>query len=107
VAQRQKEGVANGTINRELAVLSKMLRLAYENGKLLRLPVVKKLKEAPPRSGSSLATSQARSASCTYAASSCPARYSSRRSTRSRVASASAASYACHGPGTEFLRFSG
>ena len=51
VAHRQKEAVANGTINRELAVLSKMLRLAYENGKLLRLPVIRKLKEAPPRSG--------------------------------------------------------
>jgi len=48
---RKKEEVANGTINRELAVLNKMLRLAYENGKLLRLPVIRKLKEAPPRSG--------------------------------------------------------
>lgn len=51
VAHRQKEGAANGTINRELAVLTKMLRLAYENGKLLRLPVIRKLKEAAPRSG--------------------------------------------------------
>ncbi len=51
VAKRQAEGVANGTINRELAVLTKMLRLAYENGKLLRLPLVRKLKEAPPREG--------------------------------------------------------
>jgi hypothetical protein len=31
--------MANGTINRELAVLTKMLCLAYENRKLLRLPV--------------------------------------------------------------------
>ena len=31
--------------------MNKMLRLAYENGKLLRLPVIRKLKEAPPRSG--------------------------------------------------------
>ena len=51
VAHRQKDEAANGTINRELAVLSKMLRLAYENGKLLRLPVIRKLKEAAPRSG--------------------------------------------------------
>jgi integrase len=51
VAHRQREEVANGTINRELAVLCKMLRLAYENGKLLRLPVIRKLKEASPRSG--------------------------------------------------------
>jgi integrase len=28
-----------------------MLKLAYEDGKLLRLPVLRKLKEAPPRSG--------------------------------------------------------
>ena len=38
IAKRQAEGAANGTINRELAVLGRMLRLAYENGKLLRLP---------------------------------------------------------------------
>lgn len=41
----------NGTINRELSVLTKMLRLAYENGKLTRLPVIRKLKEATPRAG--------------------------------------------------------
>jgi integrase len=51
VAHRQKDEAANGTINRELAVLTKMLRLAYENGKLLRLRVIRKLKEASPRSG--------------------------------------------------------
>jgi site-specific recombinase XerD len=50
-ARRQAEGAANGTINRELAVLGRMLRLAYEHGKLLRLPVLRKLKEAPPRAG--------------------------------------------------------
>jgi hypothetical protein len=46
-----KPGAANGTLNRELAILSRMLRLAYENGKLLRVPVIRKLKEADPRSG--------------------------------------------------------
>jgi integrase len=51
VAQRQEENASNGTINRELAVLNKMLRLAYENNKLLRLPVVRKLKEGAPRQG--------------------------------------------------------
>ena len=51
MAHRQAEGVANGTINRELAVLTKMLRLAAEHNKLLRLPVIRKLREAAPRSG--------------------------------------------------------
>jgi len=48
---RQDEKAASGTINRELATLSKMLHLAYENGKLIRVPVVKKLREADPRAG--------------------------------------------------------
>jgi integrase len=50
-AKRQTAGVSNGTINRELGLLSRMLRLAYENDKLVRLPFVRKLKEAPPRQG--------------------------------------------------------
>jgi integrase len=48
---RQAEGAANGTIRRELATLSRMLSLAYENGKLLRMPVIRKPKEGPPREG--------------------------------------------------------
>ena len=51
VAKRQAVEASNGTINRELAVLNRMLRLAYENGKRLRLPVIRKLKEAAPREG--------------------------------------------------------
>ncbi len=51
VAARQAEGVVNGTINRELGVLGRMLSLAYENRKLLRLPVIHRLKEAKPREG--------------------------------------------------------
>jgi len=51
IAMRQAEGAANGTINRELATLSRMLRLAYENRKLLRLPVIRKPKESGPRQG--------------------------------------------------------
>ncbi|MBI2878935.1 MAG: site-specific integrase [Candidatus Rokubacteria bacterium] len=51
VAQRQAEKASNGTINRELAVLGRMLRLAYEHGKILRLPIVHKPKEAAPRDG--------------------------------------------------------
>lgn len=42
---------ANGTINRELGVLLRMLRVAYEHNKLLRLPIVHKPKEAAPRQG--------------------------------------------------------
>jgi integrase len=49
--QRQAAGAANGTVNRELAVLGKMLRLAYKQSKLLRLPLFTKLKEAGPRQG--------------------------------------------------------
>src|ERR1043166_8584943 len=51
VERRQRAEAANGTINRELAILTKMLRLAYENQKLLRLPVIHKLEEAAPRQG--------------------------------------------------------
>jgi integrase len=49
--KRQGEQASNGTINRELAVLGRMLKLAYENGKLARLPLIRKLKEAAPRQG--------------------------------------------------------
>ena len=51
VVERQGQGASNATVNRELSVLNRMLRLAYENGKLLRLPVIRKLKEAAPREG--------------------------------------------------------
>lgn len=51
VVARQAAGAANGTINRELATLSRMLRLAYKNAKLLRLPVIDRLDEAPARAG--------------------------------------------------------
>jgi integrase len=47
----RKKVLANSTIYRELAMLTKMLRFAYENNKLLRLPVIRKLKEPAPRSG--------------------------------------------------------
>jgi integrase len=51
VVHRRQEGASNATINREMATLSKMLRLAHENNKLLRLPVIRKLKESAPRQG--------------------------------------------------------
>lgn len=57
VEQRQKKenpedwAPSNRTINIELALLKRMFRLAYEQGKLLRVPTIKMLKEAPPRQG--------------------------------------------------------
>lgn len=51
VLARQAERASNATINRDLAVLRRMLRLAYESGKLLRVPPTKQLKENPPRQG--------------------------------------------------------
>ena len=49
--KRQAEKASNATVNRELAVLGRLLRIAYENNKLFRLPVLRKLKEAGPRQG--------------------------------------------------------
>jgi integrase len=51
VAKRQGEGASNSTINRDLAVLNRMMRLAYEHNKLLRPLVIHKLKEGAPRQG--------------------------------------------------------
>jgi integrase len=50
-AKRQGQGASNGTINRELAVLGRMLRLAVEHGTLARVPKIRKLTEAAPRAG--------------------------------------------------------
>jgi hypothetical protein len=51
VAMRQRAGASNSTINRDLAVLNRMLRLAYEHNKLLRPPLIHKRKERAPRQG--------------------------------------------------------
>ncbi len=51
VAGRQAEGAGNGSINLELGVLQRMLKLAYENGKPIRLPIIRKLKPSAPRAG--------------------------------------------------------
>lgn len=51
VLQRQTKGATNGTINRELGILIRMFKLAYEDGKLLRPPVIRKLRESGPRQG--------------------------------------------------------
>lgn len=51
VRVRQAAEVSNGTIHRELSTLGRMLRLAYEHGKLQRVSVIHRLKEAAPRQG--------------------------------------------------------
>ncbi len=53
VARRQAEKKANGTINRELSMLGRVLRFATEQDppKLLRVPLLRLLKEASPRAG--------------------------------------------------------
>lgn len=43
--------VAPASVNRELAMLRRVLRLAIRNGKLLRVPAFDMLREAPPRAG--------------------------------------------------------
>jgi integrase len=48
---RVKPGKGNGTINRELGVLNKMLRLAHRNKKLAQVPVVELLAEPKARAG--------------------------------------------------------
>jgi integrase len=53
VLHRQRQKAKNGTINRELATLSRMLRLAYfaTPPKLARLPRIERLQEGAPRKG--------------------------------------------------------
>jgi integrase len=51
IVKRQSEKVANATINRELATLSRMFAVGYKAGKVLRPPVIERLREAPPRQG--------------------------------------------------------
>jgi integrase len=48
---RLKRLTSNRTINIELALLRRLMRLGAENGKVLRVPPIKMLKEAPPREG--------------------------------------------------------
>src|SRR5438067_11591542 len=52
IATRQAAGLSNGTINRELALLGRCLRLAEERGQMLRVPRIHLLQESAPRSGS-------------------------------------------------------
>lgn len=51
VAKRQNEAAANGTINRELALLRRMFNLAVADGRLRAVPYFPMLKEAAPRRG--------------------------------------------------------
>jgi len=48
---RFKTPPGNRTINIELSLLKRLLRLAYRNGKLLRVPPIEMLKDAPAREG--------------------------------------------------------
>lgn len=49
--KRQVAGAVGSTIRRELGTLRRMLRLAYENGKLMRLPIFHLPKEGAAREG--------------------------------------------------------
>jgi integrase len=51
IRKRQDEHRANGTINRELALLRRMLRLAVQDGKLRDVPHFPMLQEAAARKG--------------------------------------------------------
>ncbi|MFO7914430.1 MAG: site-specific integrase, partial [Candidatus Krumholzibacteriales bacterium] len=53
IQERQGEGAANATINRELSGLIKMFNLAVKARKISRdsVPVIEKLEEAPPKEG--------------------------------------------------------
>jgi integrase len=51
ITARRREGAVDATIRRELGTLTKMLRVAFKNRKLLRLPLLEKPKEGPPREG--------------------------------------------------------
>jgi len=51
VRQRQEMGATNGTINRSLALLRRMFRLAVQDSRLRDVPHFPMLKESPPRKG--------------------------------------------------------
>jgi len=48
---RLDEGAANGTVNRELAALKRMLRLGYQDDRVARIPYVPMLEESNVREG--------------------------------------------------------
>lgn len=51
ISTRQAAGLSNATINRELGLFGKALRLAQERGQLLRVPPIHLLQESAPRAG--------------------------------------------------------
>jgi len=51
VAQRQADGLTNGSINRELAALKRMYNLGLRNGKIIRKPHIQMLQEDNVRTG--------------------------------------------------------
>jgi integrase len=51
IRKRQEEGAANGTINRSLALLRRMYRLAVQDRKIRYVPHFPMLREALPRKG--------------------------------------------------------
>jgi hypothetical protein len=51
MARRQRKGASNSTINRDVALLNRLMRVAYAHNKRLRPPVLHKLKEGTPRQG--------------------------------------------------------
>lgn len=51
VEERQAQGAGNAVINRSLACLRRMLRIAYEDRKITAVPIIRLLKEPPARKG--------------------------------------------------------
>jgi integrase len=51
IEERQKQGTANGTINRELALLNRCFSLGIKKKNIQCKPDIEKLKEAAPRKG--------------------------------------------------------
>jgi integrase len=49
--KRQADGVGTATVNRSLACLRRMLRIAHEDGRIQHVPKIRFLKEPPPRKG--------------------------------------------------------
>ena len=51
VKKRRAEGAGNAVINRSLACLRRMLRIAHEDGKIQNVPIIRLQKEPPARRG--------------------------------------------------------